>query len=99
MAEIRFHWNRFLSDISEHLLAVTVVVRRPTTQHLVEQGTQTPPVSTPGVTRAFNDFGSKILRGSAETVSLIRLLNTLLRKPEVGNSNVALSIQEYVFWL
>ena len=36
--EIRLHWNWFLNNVSEHLLAISVVVRRAAAQHFVEQG-------------------------------------------------------------
>lgn len=99
LAEVRLHRNRFLSDISQHLLAVTVVVGRPPAQHLVEQGAQAPPVGAPGVTGALDDFGGEVLGGAAETMRLIRLLNTLLRQSEVSDSNVPLRIQEDVLGL
>ena len=45
--EIMFHWYRLLRYVSQHLLAILVVVWWTTTEHFVEQGTQTPPVGSP----------------------------------------------------
>ena len=46
VAEVRLHQNWLFNDIAKHLLAVSVVVGRSSAKHLVEKGTQTPPVGS-----------------------------------------------------
>jgi len=99
LTEVWFHWDRFLGDVPKHLLTITVVMGWTAAEHLVEQGTQAPPVCSPRVTRTLDDLRSQILGSSAETVGLIRHFNALLRQTEISYSDMALSIQQDVLRL
>ena len=48
--------------------------------------------------RSLYDFGCEVLRGTAEGVGLIVHSHVLLRKTEIGNSDMALRVKEYIFW-
>lgn len=93
LTEVRFHGYGLLGNVSQHLLAITVVVGWTATEHLVEQGSQAPPVCSPRMTRSLDDLRSQILWSSAKTVRLVRLLYALLRKTKVCDSNMTLRIQ------
>lgn len=46
-SEVRFHRYRLFSNVSKHLLPVSIIVRRTSTKHFIKQSSKTPPVSTP----------------------------------------------------
>ena len=50
VAEVGLHWYWLFGYVSQHLLAVPVVVGWPSAKHFVKEGTQTPPISSPGMT-------------------------------------------------
>lgn len=58
--------QRLLQDLAVHLVGVFVIERRKTSQHLVEQNTQCPPIDALGVAIAQQKLWSEVLGGTAE---------------------------------
>ena len=100
-AEVAAHWDRLrlVHDIAQHLLPVLGVQRRSTTQHLIEDGAERPPVGRPRVARRPNDFRSEILWRAAEAIRSISLLDALLGQTKVRNTNVTLAVKQNILRL
>mmetsp|Transcript_51914 Transcript_51914/g.110318 ORF Transcript_51914/g.110318 Transcript_51914/m.110318 type:complete len:289 (-) Transcript_51914:16-882(-) len=87
------------SDALEELSTVLSVVRRQASQHLVAQGADGVPVDTSAVALLVNDFWSQVLGCSAHGLGRDVVHDAFLAQTEVGNLDVAISIQEHVFRL
>ena len=90
------HLHRHVDNIIHHLLPVLLIVRWPTAQHFIEEGTKTPPICGFAMANALDDLWGKILGSSAVRVSasagFVRL-QPLLRQAEVCYLDVALVVQ------
>lgn len=56
-----------LQNLAVHLVGVLIVERRQTSQHLVKQDTESPPVHSLGVSITKQQLGGEILRGTTES--------------------------------
>lgn len=101
-AEVLLHGDRHVHDVIHHLLSILLVVRRPPTQHLIDEGAQTPPVCCLPVADSLDNLWGEVLRRSAVRVgaspSLVRL-QALLGQAEIGDFHVALVVEKHVFRL
>lgn len=64
--------ERLLENLLVHHIGVFVIERRQTSQHLVKEDTQCPPVDGLGVAVANEQLRSKVLRSSTECYYTVR---------------------------
>ena len=81
-----------------HHLAVGVVERRQSVDHLVDQDAQRPPVHALPVRHFPQDFRRQILRRAAQRLRRVAL-HVLLRQAEVRDADVPLRVQKEVLRL
>ena len=94
------HGDLEANDVLQHLLFIlSLVERRSPTEHLVNNGAETPPITFVRMTFAKNHFGSQVLRSSAKRIGLLPRLNSHFGETEVGDLDVARCIEQNVFWL
>jgi hypothetical protein len=69
--------------------------------HLIEESAKAPPVHGLSVTFAHHYLRCQVLRSAAYGVGLIliKLEDTLLGEAEISQPDVALGVEQYVFWL
>lgn len=58
--------QRLLQDLAVHLVGVFVIEWRKTSEHLIEQDTECPPIDALGVAIAQQKLWSEVLGGTAE---------------------------------
>ena len=85
-------------DAVVHHLAVGVVERRQSVDHLVDQDAQRPPVHALPVRHFPQDFRRQILRRAAQRLRRVAL-HVLLREAEVRDADVPLGVQKEVLRL
>ena len=68
-----------------------------TSRHLIEENAKSPPVHAEAMTLLFNDLRCKVLRGAAETESLIARCHELAES-KISQVDVTILINEDIFW-
>ena len=78
---------------------ISVEVRRDTDEELVQNYTDTVPVDGLAVRSVLEDLGREIRMRANEGSALVEVLGDLFRQAEVGQLDVAFSINENILWL
>ena len=88
-----------MQDTPEHLVPVSIMMRGPTTQHLVHERAQTPPVGLHGVAFATYQLRSQIFYSPTKRVSLRISFHLNLGQPKISDPYMTLVVQKHVFRL
>jgi hypothetical protein len=99
VAKVGLHWDWLLYYVSQHLLAVSIIVRWSPAEHLVKKSAQTPPISSSRVANAFNDLWSEILRSTTKAVCFFMHPDILLGETEICDPYMPIGVKKYIFWL
>lgn len=90
-------WLR-VGDHFEQFHAVIVDEGREASDHLVDEAAETPPVNFDAMALLPNDFGSQVLGGAADGLSLL-LVAQNFGEPEISKLDVACFVDDDVLGL
>lgn len=88
-----------LEDCFDSLLPVLSTKRRISREHIVHQGSETPPIDGFSMARASQNFRRHVFNRSTEGPSGDSLVNVLLAQTEICQLDVSLGIEKDIFWL
>ena len=86
-----------MDSVLQHLVLVGTIEGWVTTEHLIYQGAETPPIHTLIMSRTGHYFWSHVFWCTTKRVGTgVALIDTLLRQSKIGHLKVAISIQKNV---
>lgn len=92
------HLASAVDDVLEHGLSVLVEEGSGSTDHFIDNGSQTPVVHGVVVSIVLDDLGGQVLRGPADSVRETVPFDPILREAEVSDFYVPIHSQEHVLW-
>ena len=99
LRQLRVHGHLLGDNVAQHLWFVLAVVRRLTTEHFVEKGSEGPPVDFMRVTLPQDNFWRQVLRCTAKGVGLLFAPQIYSGETEIGYSDMSIGIEENIFRL
>lgn len=88
------------ANLLKQFLAVLRVKRRKTREHFKQHCSETPPIDSTTMSLTVENLWSEIFRRSAKAIrSATAATDAFLGQAKIGQADVALGIQQHVFWL
>lgn len=89
--------KRFVKNLSIHFASVFIVKGRKTFKHLIQKGTESPPINLLAIATGKKDFGGEIFGRSAKCEGDIIVGHSLFDETKVCEMNVAEDVEDKVF--